>query len=142
MFTGEYRHSVDEKGRVAIPSRLRGPLEEGALVSRWIDACLALFPRAAWDAFAMKVDALPFTEAGARNFTRFLYSSAFEVDLDRQGRIVIPPGLRDWAGLRGEAVLVGNRDHIELWEPQRWSDYSGAMNSPEVLAAHLQDLRL
>lgn len=140
MFTGEYRHSVDEKGRVAIPARFRTQLDEGALVSRWVDACLAVFPSAEWAAFTVRLETLPFADASARVFQRFIYSSAFEVEIDRQGRIVVPAGLREWAGLRGEAVLVGARDHIELWEPARWADYSGAMNSPDVLAAHLQGL--
>ena len=140
MFTGEYRHSVDEKGRVAIPARFRGQLEEGAFVSRWIDLCLAVFPRSAWDALASRVGALPVADAGARTFSRFLFSGAFEVDLDRQGRIVVPAALREWAGLGGDAVVVGARDHIELWEPARWETYSAGMNSPDVLAAHLQGL--
>ena len=140
MFTGEYRHSVDGKGRVAVPARFRTQLVGGAFVARWIDECLGIFPREAWDAFAAKVAALPVTNASARTFSRFIFSGAFEVELDAQGRVVVPQGLREWAGLGTEAVVVGSRDHIELWEPDRWARYSAAMTSPDVLAEHLQDL--
>ncbi len=140
MFTGEYRHAVDEKGRVAVPARFRSQLAAGAFLSRWIDECLALFPRDEWDALAARVAALPISDAGARAFSRYVFSSAYEVELDRQGRVVLPPALREPAGFEGEAVVVGSRDHIELWQPARWADYSAAMNSPDVLASHLQGL--
>ncbi len=140
MFTGEYRHAVDGKGRVAIPARFRAQLDESAFITRWIDGCLALFPRRAWDDLASRVSQLPISDAGARTFSRFVFSGAFEADLDRQGRLLVPPGLRGYAGLEGEAVVVGSRDHIELWEPTRWADYSAAMTSPDVLAQHLQGL--
>ena len=140
MFTGEYRHAVDAKGRIAVPSRFRAQLDGGAFLCRWIDLCLGLFPRDAWDALAARVASLPVTDPGARTFSRFIFSGAFEIELDRQGRLVVPHGLREWAGLGGEAVVVGSRDHIELWAPDRWADYSASMTSPEVLAEHLQGL--
>ncbi len=140
MFTGEYRHSVDAKGRVAIPSRFRSQLAGGAFLSRWIDLCVGLFPRDAWDVLAAKVAALPVTDAGARTFSRFIFSGAFEVELDGQGRLVVPPSLRHWAGLEAEVVVVGARDHIELWAPGRWAEYSSAMTSPDALAEHLEGL--
>ncbi|CAN5733729.1 division/cell wall cluster transcriptional repressor MraZ [soil metagenome] len=140
MFTGEYRHAIDTKGRVAVPARFRAELEEGAFVSRWIDGCLAIFPRESWDELASRVASLSISDAGARTFSRFLFSGAFEVELDRQGRALVPAGLREFAGLEGEAVVVGTRDHIELWNPARWLDYSAAMKSPDVLASHLDNL--
>jgi MraZ protein len=140
VFTGEYRHSVDEKGRMAVPSRFRNQLDEGAFISRWIDACLAIFPKHEWDALAAKAGALPIGDGNARQFQRYLFSSAFEVDLDRQGRVVIPAQLRTWAGLNGEAVIVGSRDHAEIWAPARWDEAQQAMASPEAIAAHLAGL--
>ncbi len=80
------------------------------------------------------------TDAGARTFQRFLFGTAFEVDLDRQGRLVVPAVLRDFAALEGETVVVGSRDHLELWSLARWSAYSAEMDAPEVLAGHLQGL--
>ena len=140
MFTGEYRHSVDAKGRMAVPARFRGQLAGGAFVTRWMDACLALFPRAAWEAFAEKVAGLPATDADARTFQRFFFSSTFETGIDGQGRVLLPASLREWAGLENEVAVVGARDHIELWEPRRWDEYSASMNAPEVLNEHLQGL--
>jgi MraZ protein len=140
VFTGEYRHTVDAKGRVAVPARFRTQLVGGAFVTRWIDACLAVFPREAWDALATKVAGLPVTDASARTFSRFIFSGAFEVEPDRQGRILVPANLREWADLGGDAVVVGSRDHVELWSPARWEEYSAGMTSPEVLAEHLQGL--
>ena len=140
MFTGEYRHSVDEKGRMAVPSRFRTQLEDGAFISRWIDACLAIFPRSEWDVLAGKTAALPIGDPNARTFSRFIFAGAFEVDMDRQGRMVIPSSLRTWAGLNGEAVIVGSRDHAEIWAPTRWDEYRQAMESPETLAEHLSGL--
>ena len=140
MFTGEYRHTIDEKGRVAVPSRFRGELAGSAFVCRWIDGCLAIFPKDEWSALAGKVGALQLTDASARNFARFLFSGAIEVELDRQGRAVVPAYLREFAGLNGEAVVVGARDHLELWQPDRWAAYSAGMNEPDVFAAHIQGL--
>ncbi len=140
MFTGEYRHSVDEKGRVAVPSKFRAQLEGGAFVSRWIDACLAIFPKGEWDALAAKVAALPIADASSRTFQRFIFAGAFEIDLDRQGRVVLPASLRSFAALEGEAVIVGSRDHAEIWAPARWDDYRRELESPEALAQYLSGL--
>ena len=140
MFTGEYRHSVDDKGRLAVPARFRAQLDDGAFVSVWIDACLAIFPRREWDGLADKVSALPLADADARMFQRFLFANAFEVDLDRQGRLVVPNGLRKLAALETEAVIVGARDHAEIWSPARWDALSLEMASPESLAQHLTGL--
>lgn len=142
MFTGEYRHTVDDKGRVAVPVRFRAELAGGALMSKWIDGCLAIFPRAAWDALAARAAELPVTDAGARTFQRFLFGTAFEAEPDRQGRVVVPAVLRDFAGIEVDApvVVVGSRDHVELWSAARWEAYSAQMDSPEILAEHLQGL--
>jgi MraZ protein len=140
LFTGEYRHAIDAKGRVAVPARFRAELAQGAVVSRWIDSCLAIFPQTEWDKFSAKVAELPVSDAGARVFARFVFSGAFEFNLDAQGRLVVPPTLREFAGLTDDVVVVGSRDHIELWEPMRWVDYSADMNSADVLSARIQDL--
>ncbi len=140
MFTGEFRHSVDEKGRLAVPIRFRGALASGAQVSKWIDGCVALFPMAVWEVLAEKTAALPVTDKDARTFQRFLFGAAFPVSLDPQGRFVLPGTLREFAGLGTEVVVIGARDRIELWSPQRWDQYSQQMDQPDVLAQHLQGL--
>ena len=140
MFTGEFRHTVDEKGRLAVPIRFRPDLAQGAVVSKWIDGCLALFPRAAWDEFEDKTAALPVTDTGARTFQRFLFGAAFDIELDRQGRLVVPAVLREFAGLESDVVVVGQRNHLEFWSPASWQKFSAQMDQPEVLAEHLQGL--
>ncbi len=140
MFIGEYRHTVDEKGRLAVPSRFRAELAEAPVITRWLDSCLAIFPRAEFDRLAERVAALPLGDANARSFRRHVFAHAFEVELDRQGRVLVPPSLREWASLSNEAVVVGGHDHVELWTPDAWASYSAAMSAPEVLAEHLQGL--
>lgn len=140
VFTGEYRHTIDGKGRVAVPARFRAQLDNGAFVSRWLDNCLAIFPRAAWDDLAAKVAALPTGNASAREFGRFLFGSAFEVELDAQGRLLLPSTLRTWSRLESEAMVVGARDHAEIWTPARWDTYRGGMESSDALAAQLEGL--
>ena len=140
MFTGEYRHSVDEKGRIAVPSKFRAQLEGGAVVSRWLDSCLAIHTRAGWDELAAKVATLPITDGSARLFSRFIFAGAVEATLDGQGRILVPGYLREMAGLESEAVVVGSRDHAEIWAPARWDDYRRGLEDPDTLAAALQGL--
>jgi MraZ protein len=131
VFTGEFRHSIDGKGRVAVPARFRADLAAGATVCRWLENCVAIFPKAAWQTLAEAASAERYADAGARLFTRFLFSGAFEVELDGQGRIVLPASLRHFGGLKSEAVVVGAADHIELWEPARWDGISAEMSSEE-----------
>ena len=127
MFTGEYRHAVDDKGRLAVPSRFRAQLAGSVVVARWLDTCLAIFPMAAWDELAAKVGGLPMTDPNARLLQRQLFAGAFETELDRQGRVVVPGHLRGFAGLEHEALVLGSRDHAEVWAPGRWETYSQAL---------------
>ena len=131
MFTGEFRHSIDGKGRVAVPARFRNDLAAGATVCRWLEGCVAIFPKAEWEQLAGAAQTERYTDAGARAFTRFLFSGAFEVELDAQGRLVLPASLREFGALKSEAVVVGAADHIELWEPARWDGISAEMSSEE-----------
>lgn len=140
MFTGEYRHSVDDKGRVAVPARFRSQLADGVFVSRWIDGCLAVFPRTAWEDLSAKVAQLPVGDAGSRAFQRFLFGGAIETELDRSGRVLVPEYLRSWAGLEADAVLVGSRDHAEIWAPDRWDAVRRGLENPDELAQHLAGL--
>ncbi len=131
MFTGEFRHTIDGKGRVAVPARFRADLAAGATVCRWLENCVAIFPKAQWQQLADAASAERYADAGARAFTRFLFSGAFEVELDGQGRLVLPASLRQFGGLKSDAVVVGAADHIELWEPARWDGISAEMSSEE-----------
>ena len=126
MFTGEYRHTVDDKGRIAVPAKFRVQLGAGAVVSRWLDACLAIHTQVGWDELAAKVAALPITDQAARRFQRFVFAGAAEVELDRQGRVLLPAFLRDHIALGNEAVVVGSRDHAEIWVPATWAESAWA----------------
>ena len=140
MFTGEYRHSVDDKGRLAVPSRFRAQLDAGLVVSRWLDDCLAIHTRDGWDVLAAKVAELPITDANARRFSRFIFAGASETTLDGQGRVLIPGYLRETAGLAAEAVVVGSRDHAEIWAPDRWEPYRRSLEDPAALAEAIEGL--
>jgi len=140
VFTGEYRHTVDDKGRIAVPARFRVQLGAGAVVSRWLDACLAIHTQAGWDELAAKVAALPITDQASRRFQRFVFAGAAEVELDRQGRILLPAFLRESIALGNEAVVVGSRDHAEIWVPATWATYGQELDDPQELAQAFQGL--
>jgi MraZ protein len=140
VFTGEYRHAVDEKGRLAVPARFRAQLEGGCVVARWLDTCLAIFPMPAWESLSAKVGSLPMTDPNARLLQRQLFAGAQETELDRQGRVLVPQGLRTFAGLEGEAMVLGSRDHAEIWAPTRWEEYSRALEDPSAFAAAIAGL--
>jgi MraZ protein len=134
VFTGEYRHTVDDKGRLAIPAKFRTQLAGGAYVSRWIDGCLAIHTRDGWETLDARVSGLAITDARARLFQRQIFAGALEAELDRQGRVLIPAYLREEAGLEGEAIVVGVRDHAEIWAPDRWAEYRRPMADPQAFA--------
>jgi MraZ protein len=140
VFTGEYRHTVDDKGRIAVPAKFRVQLGAGAVVSRWLDACLAIHTEQGWEALAAKVAALPITDQSARRFQRLIFAGAAEVELDRQGRILLPAYLREHINLGNEAVVVGSRDHAEIWVPTTWATYAQGLEDPDELAEAFQGL--
>ena len=143
VFTGEYRHTIDAKGRLAVPARFRSELAGESHVCRWIDGCLAIFPKAAWDQLAGQISGLSRVgDARAREFARSVFASAFPVELDGQGRVLVPSYLRDMVGLESDAVVVGLNDHVELWSPARWATYSAPMNEPDEFAARLSGLEI
>jgi MraZ protein len=140
VFTGEYRHTVDDKGRLAVPVKFRARLDPGSMVSAWVDDCLAIHTKESWDALSEKVAALPITNPTARLFQRKIFGHAFEAEMDRQGRILLPAYLRETIGLGGDAVIVGSRDHAEIWAPDRWDVYRRALDDPEELARAFEGL--
>lgn len=123
MFIGEYRHSVDDKGRLAIPVKFRGELESGAVVTRGLDGCLYVYTAAEWTKLAEKLAAMPMSQADSRAFARLMLAGAMDVDLDKQGRIVLPEYLRDYAGLKKDVVVAGLHNHLELWDAKAWEAY-------------------
>jgi MraZ protein len=119
-FLGEFAHSLDEKGRLAIPAKFRGRFKEGAVVTRWIGECLAIFPTDEWESINADIRRRPRTDPLRQQFVHFLVAGAHDAEPDGQGRVVIPAHLREYAGLRNEAVVIGATSHLEVWETARW----------------------
>jgi MraZ protein len=140
VFTGEYRHTVDDKGRIAVPVKFRAQLDPGSMISGWFDDCLAIHTKTGWEDLSTKIAALPLTDDRARLFARFVFSHATEAEMDKQGRVLLPAFLRQSVGLVGEAVLVGSRDHAEIWAPDRWDTYRKALDDPRELASAFKGL--
>ncbi|MHB1130795.1 MAG: division/cell wall cluster transcriptional repressor MraZ [Chloroflexota bacterium] len=120
MFMGQFDHAVDDKGRVAIPARFRSRFGDGLVVTRGLERCLLVYTAADWAVLAERIAKLPLTQSDARAFTRFLFSGAMDALLDRQGRIVIPTYLREYAAIGEEVVIIGANTRLEIWDRQSW----------------------
>lgn len=120
MLSGEYRHTVDEKGRVIIPSKIRNEMGSNMVITRGLDGCLFGYNEMEWNKIMEKLSTLPFTKSDARNFTRFLTSGAQTVEFDKQGRINIPNYLMNYAEISRDVVIVGVINRIEIWEKDKW----------------------
>lgn len=126
MFIGEYNHTIDEKGRVAIPVKFRGDLARGAVVTRGLDASLFLFPKEEWDKLAEKLASLPLGQSNSRAFARLMLAGAMDVEVDKQGRMIVPEFLRQYAGITKSVVVAGLYNRLELWDTERWEAYKKA----------------
>lgn len=124
MFMGEYRHTIDSKGRLIIPVKFREGLGYSFVATKGLDNCLFLYPREEWSNLEIKLKSLPFTKADARAFVRFFFSGASECELDKQGRILLPPNLREYAGLDKDVVVIGVSNRVEVWSEGGWRVYS------------------
>ena len=139
MFRGEYNHTIDDKGRLIIPSRFRYELGESFVLTRGLDGCICIYPQSEWDQLEEKLRELPLTNKSSRLVTRFLIGGAVNCELDRQGRILIPAPLREHAGLSKDAVLVGTLERIEIWDKARYEE-TCSFNDVENLAESLTEL--
>lgn len=141
MFLGRHEHNLDEKGRLAIPSRFRESLRDGVVLTRGIDRCIAAYPREAWDSLARQVNGLPMTDPHARQFRRMVFAEAVDLKLDGQGRVLVPSSLRDYAEIGREAVIIGVHASIEIWSPDRWSVVDAALASDgDEIGARLAEM--
>ena len=141
MFLGKFLHTVDSKGRVTIPAKFRPNLAGGIVVTRGIDRCLYIYPQAEWDRLAGRVRELPLTKKDARSFVRFLFSEASDCMPDRQGRILIPGYLREYANLDSEIVIAGLDNRLEMWSSSAWhDDNSDLEKDAQTLAEKLGEL--
>lgn len=123
MMMGESSHSLDDKGRIIIPSRLREELRERFVMTKGLDGCLFFYPMDEWSTMEERLKALPMTNANARAFARLFLAGAQEVEIDRQYRITIPPRLREYGAVDKDVVLVGVSNRVELWAEERWRTY-------------------
>lgn len=141
MFLGEFEHSIDSKGRLAIPVKFRSSLSDGAVVTRGLDGCLSLYPVKAWQVLAERIASLPMTDTNVRTFQRFMLSGAMSVDVDKQGRIVLPAYLRQYASVQTQVVVAGLFDRVEIWDSTKWREARTSLeeNSNDV-ASRLTDL--
>lgn len=124
MFIGEYSHTIDDKGRVAVPAKFRTQLKNGAVVTRGLDNCLFLFSKEEWQKLAQQISASPINKANTRAFGRFMLAGASEAEFDKQGRILLPEYLRGHASLSKKAIIAGIYNRIEIWEESAWQKYS------------------
>jgi MraZ protein len=140
MFFGEFEHVIDDKGRLTIPAKFREELESGVVITRGLDGCLWAYPRSEWEKLAEKISAMPSTNAAARSFTRFMFSSAFDSIPDRQGRVLIPQKLREYAGITNETSVIGVMNRVEIWNPEKWSETVAIVEEdPDTFIAQLQE---
>ncbi len=123
MFIGEFRHTLDDKGRVSVPIKFRAGLAQGLVVTRGLDRSLFLYPKTEWERLAEKLAALPLGKADTRAFARLMLAGAMEADIDASGRVMIPQYLREYAGLSKNVVITGLYDRLEVWDEETWNAY-------------------
>lgn len=141
MFIGEFVHNIDQKGRLAVPVKFRNKLAGGGTITRGLDNCLIIYPREEWEKLAKKLAELPLSQANARAFVRLMLAGAMEIDLDKNGRFVLPSYLRKYAQIKNTAVVAGLYDRIEIWDEKIWEDYkSKAETESGEIAEKLSEL--
>lgn len=137
MYIGEYFHNIDAKGRVILPAKFRELLGEQMIITKGLDGCLAGYHMDEWKILEDKIKRLP--NAKSRNLKRFLFSSASHASIDKQGRILIPPNLRKYAGLEKEIMVIGTSSNIEIWDKQKWADLCDEL-TPESVEEAMNEL--
>lgn len=139
MLLGEYEHTLDDKNRLTLPAKFRQEFAEGAVVTRGMDGCLAVYTRGAWERFVgARLETLDPFSREARQMSRFIFSAASEQELDRQGRIMLPTALIQHAKLGREVVVAGVRDHVEIWSRAVWRNHLEEVEgSAELVAERL-----
>jgi len=140
MFIGEYQHSLDEKGRVTVPSKYREQLGETFILTKGLDGCLFIYTQEEWANFELKLKNLPLTNMNARKFVRFFLSGAVECMTDKQGRILIPNTLRVYSNIEKDIVFIGMGNRIEVWSKAKWTSYNDESLDMELLASQMEEL--
>ena len=142
MFLGQYRHNLDEKGRLTIPAKFRDAFAEGAYLTQGFDRNLRLLTESDFNRMAEKINHLSMTDPAIRQLRRLIFANASEVQLDRLGRTLVPQFLREFAGLESEAVIVGVGEAVEIWSPETWAAQESDLQDAEANAARFAELDL
>lgn len=129
MLLGEYKHTIDPKGRIAIPAKFRDKLSSGAIITRGLDHCLFVFGLHEWEGLVQKLISLPIAQTDSRAFSRLMLSGASDVKFDGQGRILIPDSLREYARLKKQAIVTGMYTRVEIWDEDEWKNYKSKTES-------------
>lgn len=132
MLIGEYEHSVDVKGRLIMPAKLRDEIGYKFIVTKGLDGCLFVFPLKEWEIFQEKLRALPVSDKNARNFTRFFFAGAIECEIDKQGRFLVSSNLREFAGLDKDVVIIGMNSRLEIWSKEKWMQCDENISADEI----------
>ena len=141
MLLGEFKHNLDLKGRLAVPVKFRQKLSGGAIITRGLDKCLFVFGNKEWEILAQKLIALPLAQANSRAFVRLMLAGAMDVEVDKQGRILIPDYLREYAGLKKETIIAGLYNRFEIWNSESWKEYKNKTESQsDEIAEKLSEL--
>ncbi len=141
MLIGEYKHNLDAKKRLSIPSKFRKELGEGAVITRGLDNCLFVFPQSAWAKLAERLGNMPIVQQDSRSFARLLLSGAVEVEFDSLGRILVPEYLKSYAGLKKIAVVAGLYTRLEIWDEEKWENYKANLEkNSDSIAEKLTEL--
>ncbi len=141
MFIGEHQHSIDPKKRLALPSKFRKELGKKVVVTRGLDKCLFIYPIKVWQELAEKLGTLPMGESGTRSFVRVMLAGATDVDVDSQGRILIPDYLKEYAALDRNVTVAGLFNRLEIWDEKKWNSYSeNAIKNTDEIAEQLGKL--
>ncbi len=144
-FKGSYSHSIDARGRIIIPSELRERLGEKFVITTGFDSCLYVYPEDEWENIENRCREISLTAKEARRFARFFIGNARDCEIDKQGRVLIKPGLREYAGIKEEVELVGMLDRIEIWDKERWqqeNDEYVEANDTDEMAEYMAGLGL
>jgi len=141
MFLGQFEHLIDDKGRLTLPARFRAALADGFVITKGIDRCLFVYTLDEWRPLAEKISRLPVTKKEARSLARLVFAGASDCALDKQGRILIPSYLRQYANLNSEVVIVGLNTHLEIWDLENWREVSQKIEEEaETIAEQLSGL--
>ena len=141
MLIGEFRHTIDDKKRISMPASFRREVGKKIVITKGLDACLFAYTLDGWKKVSTEIEKLPMTQSAARSFSRFILGSAFEVDIDSMGRVLIPDHLKVFADLKSKVVVVGLNDRIEIWDDRKWKDNIDKVEKQaDVLAERLSEV--